>query len=364
MFRAFLTLVLVFSLIGCVSHDPGTGTTDMQSGSSVGKPKKKGGKSPGGMLGVVVTEMKSDNVSPHIMKKYRPQIIEAKKAGDAKKARQLVIQAIEEAYGITMWQKVSYKSSDGLVIPAFLSLPAGGKQVPGIVMVHGHTHGSSTTYVQHSFLLAKEGYACLAVDYRSSVGHGDYLKNADDPSPGGKEFDDVIAGINYLKKHPQVAPNRVALMGGSRGAYISANVGVRVPVPAMVLYYGGFNANSMSVVAVDKQKTEEARLKKEQQIDDTIAYYGGERGFERVLYERSPINFVGKIQGPVLLIHGKKDAVVPYSESIDFADALKRANKKVELKIYEHGPHGFVFNTNSEAKDAYDRTLSFLNKNL
>jgi dipeptidyl aminopeptidase/acylaminoacyl peptidase len=53
----------------------------------------------------------------------------------------------------------------------------------------------------------------------------------------------------------------------------------------------------------------------------------------------SPIEHIGVVTAPVLLIHGRDDSVVPYEQSQIMADALKRAGKSVEFVTLEHEDH-------------------------
>ena len=53
----------------------------------------------------------------------------------------------------------------------------------------------------------------------------------------------------------------------------------------------------------------------------------------------SPIEHIGAVTAPVLLIHGRDDTVVPYEQSEIMADALKQAGKFVEFVTLEHEDH-------------------------
>jgi dipeptidyl aminopeptidase/acylaminoacyl peptidase len=307
-----------------------------------------------GMLTFILKEMQKDGINADIVKNYTSVIKKAINEGNDKKLFGLIQDAIHDAYGIRMWMKVTFKSSDYLEIPAFLSLPAVEKNLPGLVMVHGGSNGSARSYMRHSFLMAKKGFACLAVDYRSSIGHGDYLKYADDPPPGGKEFDDVIAAVKYLKAHKQINAEKIGVIGSSRGAYISAYVGTRIALQSLVLNFGGYDAAKL---------LKNGFMSKED-LQKLIYYHGGIEKFKDVLFERSPINFAENISGPVQLIHGSDDSVVKVDYSIDFSTELERNNKIHQLKIYPEAPHGFIFQNTQQAKDAFNDTMKFLDNHL
>jgi dipeptidyl aminopeptidase/acylaminoacyl peptidase len=80
----------------------------------------------------------------------------------------------------------------------------------------------------------------------------------------------------------------------------------------------------------------------------------------RLWKERSPLTFVKAVRAPVLLFHGKEDTAVPYQQSVDFAEAVKRAGGVADLVLYEDEGHGFVKEANR--RDQLERMERFLEK--
>jgi len=79
----------------------------------------------------------------------------------------------------------------------------------------------------------------------------------------------------------------------------------------------------------------------------------------KALFEdRSPINFIGKIKAPLLLLAGANDPRCPHSEAQQVADAIKKRGGVVEYKMYENEGHGFARVENQI--DAYKRVSDFL----
>jgi len=75
----------------------------------------------------------------------------------------------------------------------------------------------------------------------------------------------------------------------------------------------------------------------------------------------SPIEHVGAVNGPILLIHGKDDTVVPYEQSDRMADALKRAGKHVDFVTLKHEDHWL---SRSETRlQMLGATIAFLKAN-
>ncbi|MEJ5368445.1 MAG: alpha/beta fold hydrolase, partial [Bryobacteraceae bacterium] len=123
---------------------------------------------------------------------------------------------------LTEMKPIRYKSSDGLEIPAFLTLPKGvpPKNLPLVVVPHGgpwarDTWGYSTL---HQFL-ANRGYAVLSMNFRGSTGYGKKFLNAGNRQWGDRMQDDITWGVKHLIAEGIADPKRVAIMGGSYGGY-------------------------------------------------------------------------------------------------------------------------------------------------
>ena len=73
------------------------------------------------------------------------------------------------------------------------------------------------------------------------------------------------------------------------------------------------------------------------------------------------ISHVGAVNGPILLIHGKDDTVVPYEQSDRMADALKSAGKHVDFVTLKHEDHRL---SRSETRlQMLNATVAFLKAN-
>jgi dipeptidyl aminopeptidase/acylaminoacyl peptidase len=132
------------------------------------------------------------------------------------------------------FKKITYKSNaDGMEIPAYLFTPISKRGPRGhaaMVWVHGGVHGD---WNQSMLPFVKEavarGYVIVTPDYRGSTGHGKDFYNAIDY--GGKELDDVLTAVDYLKTLPYVDPDRIGIMGWSHGGFITAHLAMRKETP-------------------------------------------------------------------------------------------------------------------------------------
>lgn len=136
--------------------------------------------------------------------------------------------------GIAEFRKISYKSTaDGMEIPAYLFAPlnkVGAKGHAAMIWVHGGVHGD---WGANMFPFVKEaverGYVIITPDYRGSTGYGEAHHMAIDY--GGKEVDDALSALEYLKTLPYVDMDRVGMMGWSHGGYITILAATRPNTP-------------------------------------------------------------------------------------------------------------------------------------
>jgi dipeptidyl aminopeptidase/acylaminoacyl peptidase len=257
-------------------------------------------------------------------------------------------------------EQVSYKSFDGLEIPAFIYRPEKSNQA-AILYPHG---GPSAQYgyewdVTAQYLVAK-GYTFLAPNYRGSTGYGVEFEHTNYNDWGLGDTRDCLFGAKYLigcltrdagiePGKTGIDPGRVAIMGGSYGGYLANCSLARDPdylFACGISRYG--DANTLSSWALCRR---ELRLYTE--------IFLGHPARNRETYRlSSPINDVQNIQKPILLLHGLEDDVVPPQASEEWAQALRLHGKTYEYKTYSGEPHGFL--RRETMLDALERIERFL----
>jgi dipeptidyl aminopeptidase/acylaminoacyl peptidase len=133
----------------------------------------------------------------------------------------------EETFALAPSERISYESVDGWRIDALFTPPAVRKSEtppPLVVNVHG---GPSWAWIDDfgtlwTQTLASAGYAVLRPNVRGSWGRGVTFADAVVGDMGGKDFQDILYGIEYLVQHGLVDGNRVAIAGGSYGGFMVA----------------------------------------------------------------------------------------------------------------------------------------------
>ena len=117
---------------------------------------------------------------------------------------------------------VRYKSSDGMEIPAYLTLPKGvpAKNLPVVIIPHGGPWArDSWGYNTFAQFFANRGYAVLQPNFRGSTGYGKKFIDAGNKQWGDKMQDDITWGAKYLIAEGIADPKRIGIMGGSYGGY-------------------------------------------------------------------------------------------------------------------------------------------------
>jgi dipeptidyl aminopeptidase/acylaminoacyl peptidase len=250
---------------------------------------------------------------------------------------------------------VHYPSKDGKwQISAFVYVPynaeRNGKNA-AIVSIHGGpTAQTMNSFARGTQYLVNQGFFVIAPNYRGSTGYGKEFEDANRFDMGGGDLEDVISAAEWIKKTGFIDPKKVAVMGGSYGGYLTMMAVTKAPdlwaagVP-IVPFVNWFT----------EIENEDPLLR---QYD--IATMGDPMKDKARLQERSPINFVDQIKAPLLILAGGNDPRCPRTEAEQVANALKKRNGVVELKVYENEGHGFSKIENQI--DSFTRVAEFLKK--
>lgn len=251
---------------------------------------------------------------------------------------------------------VTYPGEDGTAIAAFLYLPREVQEDgthPGIVMVRG----GPTAQTQHRYsrdiqYLVSRGYVVIAPNYRGSTGFGQAFQEANRKDLGGGDLRDIVAARAFLIESGFVASDRVAVMGGSYGGYLTLMALTKTP---------DLWAAGVAIVPFANWFTEYENEDEVLKAFDRMMM--GDPVENRAFWiDRSPYFFVEQIQAPLLMLAGGNDIRCPASETREIAAKIEEVGGTVEYKIYENEGHAFTKRENSI--DAFTRTVEFLIRHL
>lgn len=246
-------------------------------------------------------------------------------------------------------EQITYKSYDGLEIPAFLYRPDRSNGA-AILYPHGgpkDQYGFAWDELAQYF--TAKGYTYLAPNYRGSTGYGKDFERANYNDWGVGDTQDCLYGAKYLRNLKGVKPDRIGVSGGSYGGYMTINALSRDPeylFACGIAKYGDSN-----LVSSWAQCEKRLRLY-------TEIFLGHPSANLNIYLKGSPITEAKNIQKPVLILHGLLDTVVPPEASEEWVEALRSEGKTFEYKTYDDEPHGFLRREN--LLDVYERMERFL----
>jgi dipeptidyl aminopeptidase/acylaminoacyl peptidase len=224
---------------------------------------------------------------------------------------------------------VTYRSADGVSIPAYLTIPAGstGKNLPTVVLPHGGPSARDEWgfdwLVQ---FLAARGYAVIQPNYRGSAGYGDDFQGANGFKDWRKAIADVNDSARYLVDQGIADPARLAIVGWSYGGYAALQAAAVDP------------ARYKSIAAI--APVTDLGLLKRQADDYTNAELVRDFvGNGQHVREGSPLQNAAAISAPVLLVHGDLDINVSVDHSVKMANALQALGKPVEFLRFKQLDH-------------------------
>ncbi|HEY3616001.1 MAG TPA: prolyl oligopeptidase family serine peptidase [Candidatus Sulfotelmatobacter sp.] len=259
-------------------------------------------------------------------------------------------------------KQIIFQSDDGITLHGQLFLPrkAEGK-VPGLVFMHGGPSRQMmlgfhfmdyyhNAYAENQYL-ASRGYAVLSVNYRLGVMYGRAFRKAPNTIwRGAAEYKDVVAAGRYLQNLPEVDAQKIGLWGGSYGGFLTAMGLARNSdlFKAGVDFHG---VHDWSVFLTERPYFGNLALRPPD-ADAAI----------QLAWESSPDAHVSTWKSPVLLIHGDDDRNVPFRQTVDLVQRLRKQHVPLEQLILPDEIHGFL--RWGDWVRAYSATAEFFDRSL
>lgn len=223
----------------------------------------------------------------------------------------------------------------------------GDKPQPLLIWIHGGGwSGGSKTQVPYMNQLAR-GYIVASIEYRFS-------QKAIFPA----QIQDCQAAIRWLRANASrynIDPDHVGVGGASAGGHLSALVGTSGGKKAFPPIGGNEDqsdrvqavcdvfgpADFWTVIAQADADKSVKNIFKWNQGDPYSKLIGGGLGEDKDKCEAvSPVHYVSKDSPPFLILHGDRDTLVPYAQSVELSDALTSAGVAVTLQRIPGAGHG------------------------
>lgn len=242
-------------------------------------------------------------------------------------------------------EKISWKARDGMTIEGVLMYPLDyqkGTKYPLITYIHGGPeaavqNGWLSGYSTWGQFAAARGFFVFYPNYRASSGRGVDFTTAGYGDLLGKEYEDVLDGIDHLIDQGMVDRSKVGIGGGSYGGYFAAWSATRYTerFAASVVFVGVTNQ-------VSKRNTTDIPE------EDYYVHWGfwTHENFDKV-WGASPVKYAHQSKTPTLILHGENDQRIPLSQGKELYRALKlNGGAPVRMVIYPGEGHGNAKNTN------------------
>jgi dipeptidyl aminopeptidase/acylaminoacyl peptidase len=205
----------------------------------------------------------------------------------------------------------------------------------------------ANAYAENQFL-ASQGVVVLAVNYRLGIMYGRDFREAPAGSwRGSSEYQDVLAGAGYLASLPQVDRKRIGLWGGSYGGLLTALGLAR----SSDVFKAGVDFHGVHDWSVFLERWEDGFP---DAPDKTAAV--------ELAFKSSPVADVARWRSPVLFIHGDDDRNVPFDQTTDLVQRVRRQGVRVEEIVYPDEIHDLLLWRSW--LDAYRATAAFFAREL
>ena len=206
------------------------------------------------------------------------------------------------------------------------------KKYPVIIYVYGGPHEQliNKTWLNSArwwqYYMASKGYIAFTVDSRGSANRGKAFENAIHRQLGVVETADQMKGIDYLKTLPYIDVNRIGVHGWSYGGFMTLNLKLKHPEVFKVAVAGGPVVDwSMYEVMYGERYMDTPQENPE--------------GYQNA----NMLNYVNKLNGKLMIIHGVQDQTVVMQQSMQFLKKCIDLNKQVDFFVYpthEHNVRG------------------------
>ncbi|MGQ0765617.1 MAG: S9 family peptidase [Gemmatimonadota bacterium] len=237
-------------------------------------------------------------------------------------------------YRVARAEAISWKGADNWDIDGVLTYPLDytpGQRYPLVLQVHGGPHGRFTAnFNTGAQIWAARGYAVLQGNPRGSSGRTLAFSNANVNDWGGKDFIDVMKGVDHVIASGVADADRLAIMGGSYGGFMT--------------FWAVTQTNRFKAAIGHAGISDWYSFFGQTDIPNLLEFgFGGLPSASKATYERwSPIEHSSKVTTPLLITHGENDLRVPIPQADQYYRMLKKLGKTVEFLRYPREGHGIT----------------------
>jgi dipeptidyl aminopeptidase/acylaminoacyl peptidase len=236
-----------------------------------------------------------------------------------------------------------FKGAGGEKVHGLLVKPAAFdpvKKYPMVYLIHGGPQGAwedNFHYRWNAQMFASPGYIVVMVNFHGSTGYGQRFTDAISGDWGGKPYDDLMKGLDYvLENYRFIDKEKIAAAGASFGAY-------------MINWIEGHTDRFKCLVSHDGSFNEISAYYATEELWFPEWDFKGTPWTNKALYEKfSPHNYIQNFKTPMLVVHGQLDYRIDVNEGIQMFTALQRMGVPSKFLYFPDEGHWVLKPQNSE----------------
>jgi len=230
-------------------------------------------------------------------------------------------------------ERVEFTGADGWMIEGWLMKPREfdpARKWPLVLEIHGGPHTAYGHSFFHEFhVLAGRGYAVLLTNPRGSHAYGQRFVEACVGDWGGKDYEDLMAGVDHAVALGWVDPERLYVTGGSYGGFMTNWI-----VGHTDRFRAAVTQRSISNNISAFGTSDIGWHFWEHEMGDATPWQGGEK-----LIFRSPLTYVTNVETPLLILHAERDLRCPIEQAEQLFTALKVLGKEAVFVRFPEDNH-------------------------
>jgi dipeptidyl-peptidase 4 len=245
---------------------------------------------------------------------------------------------------------------DGAVLHGRLTLPANFDKTKKYPAILGSVYSNTVQNqwggrVAHRTwgldqYFAQEGYVLLNVDISGSLGHGKQFRQRIGLDYGGIDVVDLYSGVKFLEGQGYVDMKRVGMWGSSYGGLLTTT--------SLFTYPGVYKAGVAGAPATSLFHAQTGEMRTMMAPQDHMEQYAKSSAFLKS----------GGLQDHLMIIHGMRDDVVLFKDSVTLEQRLILQGKDVQLMVLPDAPHGWDMDGMAQTRFAYRQMIDFFNRYL
>ena len=230
-------------------------------------------------------------------------------------------------------ERVEFTGADGWEIEGWLMKPRDfdpAKKWPLVLEIHGGPHTAYGHSFFHEFhVLAGRGYAVLLTNPRGSHAYGQRFVEACVGDWGGKDYEDLMAGLDHALALGWIDPKRLYVTGGSYGGFMTNWI-----VGHTDRFRAAVTQRSISNNISAFGTSDIGWHFWEHEMGDATPW----RDAEKLIF-RSPLSYVTNVKTPLLILHAERDLRCPIEQAEQLFTALKVLGKEAVFVRFPEDNH-------------------------